>query len=375
MTKVLKLYFNRLHQLDPTCDALIRALKCTIPGIIGMICWICFKKPFTFWIILLPVLSIYVISYASTYRQKYLNLFTFLLFIGVIQFGASILYNYSVVLIAFFFVASFIAVSTFKYRYGAVMALLVVVPDLPQNWYDGVNRIIEIVIAGVISSLLIIIYEYVFTKKILRYTIIYFFELLWDSYQISTESELKVDSLNIKNKYLFERPISVKVDFKIEKIFKTDRERFAHRIIMEIINKGKNIDIEKYIFKKNKSYWDYIYPIYILTREVVRSITYMLNFNNHKIEIYKLCPTTPLLLQNMNDAFNKMILFLKKDQKVDFFLEKKLIQKWNKELEEAIHLEKDEIGDEILESIYGIKCLILDFNKFETISQANQGLL
>ncbi len=357
------------HKLDPANDALIRALKCTIPGLVGALCWICIRKPLSFWIILLPVLSIYVISYASNYKQKFLYLINFLFIIIILQLGVSLLYNHSFSLISFYFIVIIFSTASFKYRYGAIMALLVTVEGVGNSmgWYAGINRNIEIFICAIISSALIIVYEYLFTIKQLKSTIIYFFELVLDSYKISAiYSPAKGEEI-VKNKYLNKDEISKKIDFEIEKAYKTDREKFAHRVIMEIINKGKYIDIENYIFKKNINYHNYIFPVYITIRDMIRSITYLYNYNANSKEICRLYPTTPVLLNNINDAINSIILFFKKNRKFDYLLKKEIISEWNKEYDNICNNKENITNDEVIESIYGIKCLISDIEKIEEL--------
>jgi len=372
--KILKLSICRLHQWDPISDAAINALKLTIPGIVGTICWLYFRKPFSFWITLLPPFAMFVVFSSSTYKQKFLNLTAFFVPLAIMQFAVAILLTHPFILIIFLFISSFIVISIFKYRYATIFAVLcaVIYIDLQPGWYLGVNRIIEIIISFVIISVLIIIYEYLFSIVKLKKIIVYLLELLWDSFYLLTVSDSGEGSRKLKNKYLFERALCFKSDFEVEKIFNTDTEKFSHKVVTELINKGKFIDSEEFIFEKNRNYRDYVNSIYILLRRGLRSVTYLRSFSNKKIEIYKFCPTTSILVKNIEEAFSKIVLCFKHDYKIDTFFNEKHIEKWNNECDKLAESQKNIIDDGVLESIYGIKYLITDLKKIEKILHIRQ---
>jgi len=65
---------NIFHNIDPTNEALINALKFTIPCIIGAFCWAYLGKPFTFLILFVPAVSFFTLIPYSTYKKKFMSL-------------------------------------------------------------------------------------------------------------------------------------------------------------------------------------------------------------------------------------------------------------------------------------------------------------
>ena len=159
--KALQFIVNRLHQLDPTADALIGAIKCTLPGLVGLFVWIYFRNPFSFWIILLPIFAIFPAGLFPKYKGKFCSVGFFFFSLAVMQFAVAVLYIHPYLLVFVLFILTFIAVSSIKYRYAAVFAILcaVIYIELQQGWYNGVNRLIGICIAAFITVASIIIYE------------------------------------------------------------------------------------------------------------------------------------------------------------------------------------------------------------------------
>lgn len=361
--------------MDPVYDAFFNAFKCmTVPMLVGVFCWVYFEKPFSLMIMALPPAVFSVVYITPVYKQKFLNIGVFLLTIAAMQFSIAVFSIHPYFLVIVLFILIYVSVSSIKYRYSSVFVafLAVIYMTLPQSWVLGVNRLIELCCITLIIIFLMVLYEYLLSKFKLRFTILYFIELMWDAFKITTALDLKKDSKALRNKYLFERPMTVRADFEVEKIFDTDMEKFDHRIFIEMINKGKFIESEEFFFKKNKDYRNFIYPIYILIRRGIRSISYMLKFNIHKTEIYKLYPTTPILIKNIYDALSKIDSAIRENEKMSFSFNEDDIQNWNKECLHVSNLPNNIIDDGIIESIYGIKCLIGDIKKIEKIIFAKQ---
>ena len=361
-----------MYQCDPTHSALIRAVQISFPGIVGLCCWMFFRKPFSAWIIMLPAYLFMIIFIVPTPKQKILNVVVCLFLLAVLQFSFAVLRIHPYILVSFLFIISLISLSSVTYRSSAIFAVLcsVIYLELSPGWYLGVNRIIEIVISGLIAVGFIVIYDYLFSIVQLKGAIVYFSELLGDTFYSLTSSDSKKTGI-LNHKYIFDRPLSFKAEFEVEKILKTDEEKFSHRLGMELINKSRYIEKEKFIFKKNRDCRDYMYVIYILFKNVYRNFAFMLKFNHNKNEIYKHFPSTQILIKNINDVFKKIYLFFRKDCSTGPFFNEEFLNKWKAECE-RVSSKNNVIDDEILDSIYGLKCLISDLKEIETILQAKQ---
>ena len=365
----IKFCSNRLHQLDPAYECFINALKCTLPALLGTFCWMCFRKPFTFFIILLPVFSMLTMNMFPTFKLKFRNLFALLFLIAVLQFIAAVLhYHYSMLIVALFII-SFSFIASIKYRYVSIFALLCITIylELTPGWYAGTNRLIEIVIVGIIVVVLQFCFEYCTSIFRMRAAMLYFFEIIADAfYAFTADDENNVD-IKIRNKYLFERPLSFKADFAIEKIYKSNSEKFIHRILMELINKGKIINDEEFYFRKNKDYRDFVYPMFILTKRMFRDVTFMLRFHEHKERIFEILPATMDLSEDINCAFRDIIFTLRTDNKKLNVLKNECVENWLKEHDNIKSSNCIGIEKEVLEFIYGLKCMINDIRGLAAI--------
>jgi hypothetical protein len=356
----------RLHQLDPTYECIINALKCTLPALLGTFCWMYFRKPFTFFVILLPVFSLLIMTVFSTYKLKLRNLLVLLSLLAVLQFLIAILIQHYFMLIAVLFIILLPLIASIKYRYVSLFAALYVTLyiELPPGWYAGTNRVIEIIIVGMIAIVLQLFFEYCTSIFRMRATISYLLELVLDAFYAFTAYDESKIGIKIRNKYMFERPLSFRADFAVEKIYKSNSEKFIHRILMELVNRGKLINEEEFYFKKNKDYKNCVYPMLILCRRMFRDVTFMLRFHKHKKNIYELLPSTKDLIENINCMFRDMIYTFRLDVKKLNILKDECTNKW---LAECDNIDSLELEKEILEFIYGLKCLIKDIKELAEI--------
>jgi hypothetical protein len=362
----------RLHQLDPAYECFINALKCTVPAVVGAFLWIYMRRPFTFFIILLPVFSMLTMNIFPTFKLKFRNLFVLLFLIAVLQFISAILHYHYSILIAALFIISFSFIASIKYRYVSIFALLCITIylELTPGWYAGTNRLIEILIVGIIVVILQFCFEYCTSIFRMRAAMLYFFEIIADAfYAFTADDENNVD-IKIRNKYLFERPLSFKADFAIEKIYKSNSEKFIHRILMELINKGKIINDEEFYFRKNKDYRDFVYPMFILTKRMFRDVTFMLRFHKYENKIHELLPTTKILILYINQTLKDIISSFraeKKDLRTLNVLEDECVENWLKEHDNIKSSNCIGIEKEVLEFIYGLKCMINDIRGLAAI--------
>ncbi len=366
----IKKSFFKLHQLDPTYEYFINALKCTVPGLLGAFCWIYLRKPFSSYIILLPVFTLMIVIPLPGYIQKIKHMFVFVLLLGVIQFISAVLFQHYFMQIAALFIIFLFVLSSIKYRTAAIMAVLCITVYVvfPGGWYNGLNRLIEAFMSFFIALFTYFVFEYFTAIFHMRSILVYLIEVNIDAFLAFTTPDKILVKKSIQNKYLFERPLSFKADFAVEKIYKSDLERFVHRVLIEHINKGKFIDSERFFFRKNKAYLEFAYSVLILCRRMFRNATFILRFNECRETILKLFPDMDILIKDLVNAYREVSLKLKKNVEKSDTLKLDRLDKWLLEYEKISNSGSIiDIDKESLEVIYGFKCAILDLKKLEKI--------
>jgi len=274
---------NEAHKFDPTCSAVVTALKFTFACIIGSLVMVFFNNGMTFFVAFVPAVSFFTIIPHYRYKDKFLSLISFLGFMTFLQMIFAVTYDYPTAMILITFFIIFIAVAKTKYRYSVVFAVLwaVIYLTFPQNIYYGLNRVIEDAIIFAIVIILIYFYEFVFSKFLLKRHIVYLIELVSDLTILATSLHLENTMSELQTKYVSDTYINFKPEIEVEKILKSVDEKLFHRILMEMINKGKFINNEEFHFKKNRVLKKELYPIYIILRRIFRDFSLIIE---NKIE-------------------------------------------------------------------------------------------
>jgi len=176
-------------------------------------------------------------------------------------------------MIAVLFILILPFIASIKYRYVSIYAFLCITIylELPPGWYAGANRVIEIFIVAIIAIVVQLCFEYYTSIFRMQSVVLYLLEVISDGFYAFTADDTDNVDKKIYNKYLFERPLSFKADFAIEKIYKSNREKFVHRMLMELVNRGKLVDVEEYFFIKNREYKNYAYSLFVLCKRMVSS--------------------------------------------------------------------------------------------------------
>ena len=362
MNKLLKTSFNIFHKADPTNEALVNAVKFTVPCIVGAICWSFFNRPFTFFISFVPAVSFFTIIPYSTYKDKFLSLTSFLLFMAILQMIIAVFYSHHIIMMILLFIAIFLAVANTKYKYSIIFAVLwaVIYMVFPQGANNGIIRTIEIVCIAAIVVILIFIYEYFFSILILRSSIVYLTEIITDAIDLVTAPEKERTEINLMKKYIFNSPISFRPEAAVEKIYLEKTDKIEHRMLIKMINKGKIINKEEFYFRKNIQYRTFISPIYIRLRRLFRDSTFLLKYRSCKNDIENILPSTSLLINDINKVLNGIIIALKSEKSTIPSLKTINIEKWKNEYALFIKSNKDKADDDTLEALFGLNCIIID---------------
>jgi len=374
MNKSRNVTLNIFHTFDPTNEALINAFKFAIPCIVGAFCWVYLDKPFTFFISFVPAVSFFTILPYSTYKDKFLSLTSYLLFMAILQLIIAIFYLHPIIMMILLFIAIFFAVAKTKYRYSIIFAILwaVIYIIFPQGSNIGIIRTIGIMCIAIIVVVFVFIYEYIFSKIIIRSSIVYLTEIIADGFHLFTTSEKEINVNHLRNKYIFVSPLNFRPEATVEELFLTDSEKIAHRLLMEMVNKGKFINKEEFYFRKNIEYRNFIHPIYIRLRRIFRDSIFLLKYNDCKKEILKFLPTTEFLINDLDLIFTTIITSLKFDNNSVSCIKSNNIKKWKTEYDLFLKSDNVQAGDDTLEALFGLKCIITDIEIIYSLLSAKR---
>ena len=119
--KFLRSGIYRLQQLDPNYSAAVSAFKAAIPGVLGALLWVYFRRPFTSMIIILSLLG-YIVSFAGdSYKHKYLRVGFFLFLLAVIQFAIAVLWEHFLVFYLYVFLCMAIITGLTSFFFSGVL--------------------------------------------------------------------------------------------------------------------------------------------------------------------------------------------------------------------------------------------------------------
>lgn len=131
-------------------------------------------------------------------------------------FMISIFSEYKLIIVFIYSIVFFMifSVKSIMFLTGQAWVLTVFI-GLPSGVYQGVDRIWEMIISFLICLVAILLYDLLFTKIIINYTLKYTSELVNDLFYVKTAKENKdIIINNIRNKFLFEKRIICRADIR-----------------------------------------------------------------------------------------------------------------------------------------------------------------
>jgi hypothetical protein len=267
--------------------------------------------------------------------------------ISTLDFIINIFISHPTVIIVCIFIIILPVLAVDKFRGICLPALARVAITLnePGGWDNALNGIIEIIVMGLI--------------------VLYFMELLADAFYIMTSTDEK----KVLNKHLFVIPLNYRSDFSVEHIFSSSQNILMHRLFIQLTKSNRFIINEDYYFHKNRNYQNTTYLPYIQCRKIYRELAFIAFYLKNEAEIQLLLPSTKDLISNINSGFGIIYKAIKTRKVIISPLDNTLVNQWLTEAENLKNLQSMTVNKEILEFIYGIKCLIIDIRKFEELSK------
>ncbi len=364
---------DEAHKFDPTCSSLVAAVKFTFACIIGSLIMVFFNNGMTFFVAFVPAVSFFTIIPYNRYKDKFLSLISFLGFMAILQMIFAVLYDYPMVMSIVLFFIVFIIVAKTKYRYSIVFAVLwaVIYLTFPQNVYYGLNRAIEDLLIFIVVVILIYFYEFIFSEFLLKRHVVYLFELVSDLAVLSTSLNFKNSKNELQTKYAFDTYISFKPEVEVEKIFQTTDEKLFHRILIEMINKGKFINCEEFYFRKNRVLKEKLYPIYIKLRRIFRNFSLIIEFKSEYENISKNLIGTEEMIRlsfPLIDEFKFSILSASRMISYEKYV--KELELWKREYLNLIS-NKNRLSDKSCEVLLGLKYYFSDIESIGRLLKEN----
>ena len=367
----MKNYCSRIttffKRIDPVYDNFFSALYVTIPALLTGFYAIYSLRPFSTVYVLIASFIFIGLLPLSNYKDKRTYLTVYLLLISTLDFIINIFISHPTVIIVCIFIIILPVLAVDKFRGICLPALARVAITLnePGGWDNALNGIIEIIVMGLIVLFCILIFEYLFSKIRMRAHLLYFMELLADAFYIMTST----DDKKVLNKHLFVIPLNYRSDFSVEHIFSSSQNILMHRLFIQLTKSNRFIINEDYYFQKNRNYQNTTYLPYIQCRKIYRELAFIAFYLKNEAEIQLLLPSTKDLISNINSGFDIIYKAIETQKNITSTLDNTLVTQWLAEAENLKNSQTMTINKEILEFIYGIKCLIIDIRKFEELSK------
>ena len=357
------------RRMDPAYDSLFSALYLTVPPLLAGFYSLYSLKPFSIDFVLLAAFMFLGIQTFSSYKDKLTYISVFLLLVALFQFIVNIFIAHPTVIIVCVFLIALPILAVDKIRSACLLALtqLALFLNGSWGWYDALNGIIEVVVMGIMVISCMMLFEYSFSKTRMRAHLLYLLELLADAFNIMIFPDKKTAETYLVNKHLLAIPLNYRADFLVEHLFSSKQHIFLHRLFTQLTKANRLIVNEDYYFQKNIAYRNRACLAYFQCRKLFREITFLTVYLNNEAEIQKLLPNTKALMSNINGSFKIIYKAIRTQESIEATLSDTITNQWLVDCEKLKKLCTATLDKEILEFIYGIKCLITDIRKFEEI--------
>ncbi len=354
---------NPFKLWDPTYENLVYSLEIVTPAIIGVLFWVYTHKPCTALMMTVAPVATMTTFNVNKFSTKIRNLFIMSATMGAGAFFISIFSNHNTLLIISLCVLVFICYISSKYIFMSATAWTVATfLSIPTGWNSGVDRLCEAGISFVIALFSLLFYEFICGRIIIKASIAYISELVFDLFFISTELESERRIKSIYSRYLYNKYALARVDLYGNSIFENDIDRFNYKIGLTMGKTNIVLQEKQFFFKKNFNYAVSCIEINIYYRKLYRCMRFIENYKNRKNDILKILPETELVIQGINLTLESISEFIKNDVKNDIGYSD-INYKWINDFNDLSIDTRSTFPDKELYSIcYGIKIIICELN-------------
>jgi hypothetical protein len=362
---ILDKIYKIIRAYDPTGEFFIKGLMWTLPNTTGALYLLISRGPSSFIIYFVPSSILIASTYSSDYKNKLLNMLLFAFTMAISQWVIAVFFHRQVILIILLFLIIFFIYTSVKRSFLGILAPLFVAIflELPPGWYNGANRLIETGIAFIIAVIYLFLFEFFTAKFKIRSSIIYFSELIYDSFFCYTTEDKEEIERRIKHKLLYDSSYFNKPDILVENIFVSRRDKFYHKITLARYKADAILLEENYFFRKNLMYAFYAKDVYVFYLRMFRAIGFMrYYYGKNKGFDFSVSFTTELIanIYHRLSLLSNMIKDRKQPEKE--FRDSKLIDNWKQHLHKFSKNKNEKVHDDELEFYFGLKCLLADLD-------------
>ncbi|MCP4179418.1 MAG: hypothetical protein GY756_16790 [bacterium] len=344
---------------------MVKAWIMTLSVCLPTLYWLYSHKSFSIIATIVPEFMILVTFSAPKYKDKLLKMFIFYLIFSSFAFSMSILQNHKLMIVFIIFITIYAVYSSNKLFFIAGSAwVLGFQIFLPEGWYEGANRILELSFCLIVNIVLLIIFEYFTTKLIIRNTLKHTIDLVNDLFCIyTTKTTKKLLVNNIKNKYIYTKEIAYRGDIEVENIFKNNKYKFYHRTYLSFIRLDTLIFNSTYFLAGNRRYAKAVSMLYICYRRLSRDMEFLAKY----IEVYDLIeknfPETYDIIKNISDRLQYLrSILIENNFAKESFKNNKLTEEWLIKYARLTKSKSKKLSKEEHEIYFSIKCILSDLD-------------
>ncbi len=371
-----KLY-RIIKYYDPTNEHCVFALKFASSLILGAIYWLYTRRPCSAVILMAPsILTMSTYKVPSLNRKLFNMLITSLgLIIGIISICMLINYKWSLILILFLLTLTCFFYAKLVFTTSIPWVLATFLTSTP-GWQSAVDCSLEVIISFLLVLFMILFFELLTAKIIMRSSLIYAAELIGEAFSVNCCIDDDTVKEKIFNKHLLKKDQFDRTNRHIEDIYTKAIDKFNYKVTSALNYVDAAAIKEEYFFKSNFLYSNLIIGIYNCYLNLYRSILFLENFEKNRISILKKIPQMIVIIKEIDSLLQASFFALKSENNSKISLIKiQLIDNWIEDINNYIKQNNVLNQDELI-VCYGIKCvlinskaLIMEINENEFNSQ------
>ncbi len=366
-------YYNRLRQLDPINEALLKALYVTFPSCLALGVWIYTRRPFDVLFVLLPTfMALLGFDYTSIYK-RILVLFYIALLMGISGFCFCVLIQHKMYLLFCLCIITFFSFSFFYAIACRGLSLMVILFVSAGGWYAGTYVFIEAMVGFLITAIWVIIFDYLFYRYRMRASLIAGMEIILQFYKtiIAEENDKIKISRYCEADYLtFEGSKCIAKDHHafVGKVLKEDKNKLEYKLFSVCLHINKLFTGKKSFSSKNNNYALFAEKFYLEFIGLFRSITMFHEYSLVRTQFRNLSSLTEEVINNITVRLDNIVIAMRQNSLLKNTVEELTIyDTWKLDIEKKLNEKSfnDKDKKNLFKMLYGLSCFLNQLERLE----------